>query len=132
MNGLNTNGLSLWLVALLSMGLAACEGIDVGDGDAGPMGGEGGEGGEGGGVVPDGLSIPGMDGPVTVRFDARSQLNVDCTTDADCFAVQGYYHASHRFIQMDIRRRFVRGTLSEMVGVATLDTDRANRRRMSI
>lgn len=139
---------SNWVLFGVLAGSLAIAGCDDGDGgggvdpaDMGSAGGEGGtgggeggmggDGGEGGGVVPDGLSIPGMDGPVTVRFDARSQLNVDCTTDADCFAVQGYYHASHRFIQMDIRRRFVRGTLSEMVGVATLDTDKENRFRIA-
>lgn len=102
-----------------------------GAGGAGAMGGEGGAGamgGEGGMVVvPDGLSIPGLDGAVTVRFDEDGVLHTECTSNADCYAAQGYFHASQRFIQMDIRRRFVRGTLSEMVGEATLATDQLNR-----
>jgi penicillin amidase len=125
-----------------ALALFGCDDDGVGaGGDAGSMGGAGGvgamggEGGMGGGaggeggmvVVPDGLSIPDLDGEVTVRFDSDGVLHVDCASDADCFAAQGYYHASQRFIQMDIRRRFVRGTLSEMVGDATLATDKINR-----
>lgn len=49
MNGLKMkSSLHLWLMAMLSVSVMACEGLEVGDSDAGPMGGEGGEGGMGG------------------------------------------------------------------------------------
>ncbi|MCA9538173.1 MAG: penicillin acylase family protein [Myxococcales bacterium] len=76
----------------------------------------------------EGVHIPGLDGPVTVRFDEAGILHATCQTDADCAAVEGYYHAAHRFLQMDIRRRFAQGRLSEIVmGGVTLDTDREQR-----
>lgn len=125
----------------LLLGALALSGCDDGGGGAGGEvdmaamggagGGEGGAGGEGGGPVPEGFSIPGLAGDMTARFDAAGILHVECSDDPDCFAAQGYFHAAHRFIQMDIRRRFVRGRLSEMVGVATLDVDKDNRFRIA-
>lgn len=78
------------------------------------------------GVVVD-VRIPNLSGPVTARFDDLGVLHLSCADDADCFAAQGYFHASHRFGQMDLRRRFASGRLSEVFGIVTLDTDRASR-----
>jgi penicillin amidase len=74
--------------------------------------------------------ISGLSAPVTVSFDENGVTHIKCRTDADCFAAQGYYHAAHRFAQMDLRRRFVRGTIGELFGplsAATLDQDYASR-----
>lgn len=81
--------------------------------------------------LPDGVSIPGLDGPVTVRFDEHGVLHTSCQTDADCFAAQGYYHAAHRFIQMDVQRRFTRGRISGLIGNAALGVDESMRAIMS-
>src|SRR5688572_25095109 len=70
------------------------------------------------------ISIEGLDGPVGVFFDGQGILHARCESDADCFAAQGYFHAAHRFAQMDIRRRLGRGRLSALAGAVTLDTDR--------
>lgn len=51
----------------------------------------------------------------TVHFDDNSVLNADCATDEDCAMVLGYYHASERFVQMDIRRRFSTGRLGDIL-----------------
>ncbi|MFO0729322.1 MAG: penicillin acylase family protein, partial [Myxococcota bacterium] len=66
-------------------------------------------------VTPPDLRIPGLTATVSVSFDDFGVTHISCQTDADCFAAEGYYHAAHRFAQMDLRRRFVRGTLSELM-----------------
>jgi penicillin amidase len=64
-----------------------------------------------------GLRIEGLSAPVTVNFDAMGVLHLRCQTNNDCYAAQGYYHAAHRFAQMDLRRRLGRGRLSSLVAV---------------
>ncbi|KPK55212.1 MAG: hypothetical protein AMJ63_00005, partial [Myxococcales bacterium SG8_38_1] len=49
------------------------------------------------------------------HFDKYGVLNADCATDEDCAMVLGYYHASERFVQMDIRRRFSTGRLADIL-----------------
>jgi penicillin G amidase len=93
-----------------------------------------GAGGDGGG--PDAgwdqvISIDGLEGPVSVYFDAQGILHVQCGSDADCFAAEGYFHAAHRFVQMDLRRRLGRGRLSALAGGVTLPTDRFWRMMMT-
>jgi penicillin amidase len=69
------------------------------------------------------ISIDGLDGPVSVYFDGQGILHASCQSDADCFAAEGYFHAAHRFVQMDLRRRLGRGRLSALAGAATVETD---------
>lgn len=102
----------------------------AGAGGVGGMAGAGGVGGEGGApppaCEPEGdtvINIAGLSAPAKVRFDEQGVLHATCATDADCFRVEGYYHAAHRFNQMDIRRRLVRAQLSAVVGDPTLATD---------
>lgn len=83
------------------------------------------------GARPEGVLIAGLSAPVQVRFDARGVLHVDCKTDADCYAAQGYYHARDRFAQMDLRRRFARGRVSTLVGDLAINTDIAMRRLLT-
>ena len=99
--------------------------------DAGDMGGMPDDGTPDMTVLPDGVSIPGLTAPVTVRFDDRGVLHVSCQTDEDCFAVQGYYHAAHRFISMDVQRRFSTGRLAGLIGNAALNIDVSTRALMS-
>ena len=51
----------------------------------------------------------------TAYFDEHGILNADCATDEDCAMMLGYYHASERFVQMDIRRRFSTGRLADIL-----------------
>jgi penicillin G amidase len=93
-----------------------------------------GAGGDGGG--PDAgwdqvISIDGLEGPVSAYFDPQGILHAQCGSDADCFAVQGYFHAAHRFVQMDLRRRLGRGRLSALAGPVTLPNDRFWRMMMT-
>ncbi len=73
------------------------------------------------------VSIPELDGSVSAYFDDQGVLHAECSTDADCYAAQGYFHASHRFFQMDLRRRLARGRLSELAGPILLDNDERSR-----
>lgn len=82
-------------------------------------------------TLPDGVFVPGLSGDVTVRFDAKGVLHLACTTAEDCFAVQGYYHAAHRFLSMDVQRRFTTGRLAGLIGNAALSIDVTTRALMS-
>ncbi|MEQ9496749.1 MAG: penicillin acylase family protein [Deltaproteobacteria bacterium] len=97
-----------------------------GERDGGPR--DGGEVRDGG---PPDIRIPGLSSPVDVKFDEYGVLHVRCQTDADCFRAEGYFHASERFPQMDIRRRFAAGRLAEVFGPLALDNDRATRHFIS-
>ena len=77
------------------------------------------------------IEIPGLSAPVVVRFDAQGMLHVECATDEDCIAAQGYYHAAHRFLQMDLNRRFPQGRLGERVGAYAQSFDHGNRRTIA-
>ena len=46
----------------------------------------------------------------------------------DAIFLQGYVTAQDRLWQMDALRRFAAGDLSEVIGKATLETDRETRR----
>ena len=75
------------------------------------------------------LHIDGLENDAEIKFDEYGIPSVLCETDADCAAVLGYIHARDRFFQMDLRRRVVRGRLSQIVaaGDLVLDVDVANR-----
>ncbi|MCA9623747.1 MAG: penicillin acylase family protein, partial [Myxococcales bacterium] len=77
------------------------------------------------------IHIPDLDGTVSAFYDDVGMLSLDCETDRDCLAAQGYFHAHDRFFQMDLRRRFALGTLSEVVGGITLETDHQQRIKLS-
>lgn len=71
-----------------------------------------------------GVQIPGLSAPVKVQFDSHGVLHLDCMTDQDCYAAQGYYHADARFFEMDLIRRQTRGQISELIGSLGLDMDK--------
>jgi penicillin G amidase len=103
-----------FLLATLTVTLAAC-----GDDGGSPE------------VFDDTIEIDGMSAPASIYVDELGVLHVRCASDQDCVAVQGYFHAAHRFFQMDLRRRLARGRLSELVGDVALPIDRDWRRRMT-
>ena len=65
------------------------------------------------------IQIEGLSAPVQVTFDSSHVPHIRCESDEDCFAAQGYYHAAHRFTQMDLRRRLGAGKLATLLLVAT-------------
>lgn len=108
---------SLLCLPLALLSLAA----PAGCGDDLSAAGDGGAGTDGGPAQT--IHIDGLDGPTQVYADQNGILHIQCTTDHDCFAAEGYFHAAHRFAQMDLRRRLGRGRLSELAGNVTLATD---------
>ena len=69
-------------------------------------------------------TIAGLDGQVEVVRDAAGIPHIFASTDHDAFFAQGYVHAQDRMFQMEFQRRTGAGRLSEMLGKATLDTDK--------
>ena len=70
------------------------------------------------------ITLPGLDGPVDIYRDSSGIPHIYATTDHDLIFAQGYVHAQDRFWQMDFWRHQGTGTLSEMMGKATLGTDK--------
>ncbi|QZP37019.1 penicillin acylase family protein [Halobaculum magnesiiphilum] len=63
-------------------------------------------------------------GEATLRYDDEAVPRIEADEEAAlCFAA-GYAHGADRLFQMDLQRRQLRGQLSEVVGEATLDSDR--------
>jgi len=119
------------LLLLSAAALSACDdrqGPPVGSGGSGGGGG-GATGGGGGGGGDAGITIPGLAGPVSAVYDEYGLLHLDCTTDDDCYAAMGYFHAQNRFFFMDFVRNSVRGSLAQLVaaGDVVLQQDYANR-----
>ncbi|WP_168210709.1 penicillin acylase family protein [Persicimonas caeni] len=77
------------------------------------------------------VRIDGLSAPVKVQFDPSGVLHIDCQTDLDCYAAQGYFHADHRFFEMDLIRRQTRGQLSQVIGQLGLDGDKQFRHLMT-
>jgi penicillin amidase len=69
------------------------------------------------------LNLDGLEHPVRVRFDGIGVPHVFAETDTDMALVQGFLHARERFWKMDITRREVDGTLSELFGDSRLGDD---------
>lgn len=67
--------------------------------------------GNGDPVTEDELTLEGLSGPITITLDEEAVPHIRCQTAPDCSAGLGYMHARERFIQMEVRRDFVRGKL---------------------
>jgi penicillin amidase len=66
----------------------------------------------------------GLTAEVKVTFDRLGVPHLVASSDADAAFALGYVQARARFWQMDVFRRTARGTLSELLGPAVLDSDR--------
>ena len=73
------------------------------------------------------LRLPGLRAAVEVRRDASDVTHIQARDPRDAWMVMGYVHAQERGWQLEFNRRVMRGTLSELLGPATLDTDRLMR-----
>jgi penicillin amidase len=65
----------------------------------------------------------GLHAPVTVIRDARGVPHIRAASVHDAAFAQGYVTGADRLYQIDITRRFVLGTLSEMLGSVTMQAD---------
>ncbi|GAA4316599.1 penicillin acylase family protein [Mucilaginibacter gynuensis] len=78
--------------------------------------------------INDELSLPGLQGAVTIQFDERRIPHIFAGNDHDLYYAQGYITARDRLWQMDIQTRSASGRLAEVIGDKALETDRYNRR----
>lgn len=80
--------------------------------------------GSAGRELPDSVESP--HGEAEVRFDEFGVPHVDADSEEAAYFAVGYVQAFDRLFQMDLQRRVMRGRLSEVVGDATLESDRFN------
>lgn len=73
------------------------------------------------------LRLVGLRGEVQVRRDPSDVTHIQAGDARDAWMALGYVHAQERGWQLEFNRRIMRGTLSELLGPATLDTDRLMR-----
>jgi penicillin amidase len=69
-------------------------------------------------------AVSGLSGPVEVIRDKWGVPHIYAQNEHDLFFAQGYVHAQDRLWQMEFNRCISSGTLSAVLGEATLDTDR--------
>lgn len=70
------------------------------------------------------VKIDGLNGQVEVVRDEAGVPHIFAATDHDAFFAMGYVHAQDRLWQMEFQRRVGAGRLSEVLGDATLSTDK--------
>ena len=73
------------------------------------------------------VRLPGLAGPVAISLDADGVPRIVAGSDLDAAAALGFMHARDRMFQMDLMRRAASGRLSEIIGSATLRSDRTMR-----
>ena len=74
------------------------------------------------------LALPGLTAPVEVLWDERAVPHIWAASIEDAAFAQGFLHARDRLWKMELVRHAVQGRLSEMMGDATVETDRFMRR----
>ena len=70
------------------------------------------------------VRVQGISGNVEITRDADAVAHIRANSETDALFGLGYAHAQDRLWQMEFQRRIGHGTLSEVLGDATLDTDR--------
>lgn len=73
------------------------------------------------------LALPGLQAAVQVSRDGADVVHIQATNAQDAWRALGFVHAQERGWQMEFNRRLMRGELSEILGAATLGTDKLMR-----
>ncbi|MDM7943686.1 MAG: penicillin acylase family protein [Hydrogenophaga sp.] len=73
------------------------------------------------------LQLAGLGSPVLVHRDASDVTHILASRPRDAWKAMGYVHAQERGWQLEFNRRVMRGALSEVLGPATLETDKLMR-----
>jgi penicillin amidase len=73
------------------------------------------------------LQLPGLAEPVSIGRDASDVTHIQAASPLDAWRAMGFVHAQERGWQLEFNRRVMRGELSEILGTATLDTDKLMR-----
>jgi penicillin amidase len=69
-------------------------------------------------------TIPGLRGPVDVRYDDRGVPHIFATTETDAYRALGYVVARDRLFQLDLQTHAASGRLTEWIGPRALPVDR--------
>ena len=75
------------------------------------------------------INVEGLDQPAQIVRDQYGIAHIFGQSDADVYFALGYTHASERFFQMDMIRRFTMGRLAEVLGPDFVRVDARNRIR---
>ena len=70
------------------------------------------------------LEVKGLKQEVKLNISSWGVPEIVAQSERDAFFVLGYLHAKDRLWQMEIQKRLVRGTLSEVFGIGELQTDK--------
>ncbi|MGE4335761.1 MAG: penicillin acylase family protein [Pigmentiphaga sp.] len=70
------------------------------------------------------IALPGLVAPVAVGRDAGNVVHIRAESSRDAWFSLGYMHAQERGWQLEFNRRLMHGTLSEVLGPATLEVDK--------
>jgi penicillin G amidase len=73
------------------------------------------------------LHVPGLQAPVQVTRDAADVVHIQAASAEDAWHALGFVHAQERGWQLEFNRRLMHGELSEILGPATLGTDKLMR-----
>ena len=73
------------------------------------------------------VQLKGLSGPVQITRDGADVTHINASSALDAWRAMGFVHAQERGWQMEFNRRVMRGELSEILGTATLDTDKLMR-----
>lgn len=75
-------------------------------------------------VIEGTVQVSGLEEAVTVWRDANGVPHIEADNLHDLYFAQGYVTAQDRLFQMDLGRRQASGTLSEVIGEATVENDK--------
>lgn len=70
------------------------------------------------------IELANLEEDVVVTTDEHGVPHIKAKNDHDLFVAQGYIQAQNRIVQMELSRRQASGTLSEIVGEATVENDK--------
>ncbi len=73
------------------------------------------------------VHLTGLSAPATITRDAADVTHIVGSTALDTWRALGFVHAQERGWQLEFNRRLMRGELSEILGAATLGTDKLMR-----
>ncbi|MGQ2981106.1 MAG: penicillin acylase family protein, partial [Polaromonas sp.] len=73
------------------------------------------------------LKVSGLTAAVNVARDGADVTHIRAQSPRDAWMALGYVHAQERGWQLEFNRRVMHGELSEVLGEATLDTDKLMR-----
>jgi penicillin G amidase len=73
------------------------------------------------------VQLPGLNQPVSIGRDNSDVTHIQAATALEAWRAMGFVHAQERGWQLEFNRRIMHGELSEILGPATLGTDKLMR-----